>query len=284
LFVAQSRSQEVWLLDTRTYEVKARVETGSYPHTVTINPITERAYVVNYLSRDVTVLDARTGTWLQRAGVPGPGLPRGIAVDPATNRVYVTARRNMPGDDPSAEALFVLDGETLEVCARITVGALPSGVVVHESARRVYVANPWSDNVSVVDADLHTLVATIAVDEQPGQLALDGMRDRVYVTQGSHLAVIDCRSNSVVASLPAPGKSTGVAVDTERNRIYVTSWGSDALSILDGDANSMIRSVAVGRSPNAVALTPSGDRAFIANLSADALTVIDTAVQPLAPA
>ena len=76
--------------------VTATVTVGTQPECVAINPVTNRIYVADAASNDVTVVDCATnGT----TTVPTGATPRAVAVNPVTNRVYVanSVRAPAPG-------------------------------------------------------------------------------------------------------------------------------------------------------------------------------------------
>ncbi|EQD41809.1 40-residue YVTN family beta-propeller repeat-containing protein, partial [mine drainage metagenome] len=51
--------------------------------------------------------------------------------------------------------------------ANISVGLDPTGVAVDAAAGRVFVANNGSDNVSVINASSHTVVASLPAGDGP---------------------------------------------------------------------------------------------------------------------
>src|SRR3972149_8957882 len=72
------------------------------------------------------------------------GTPSSVAVNPDTNRIYVTYI--------DIDVLSVMDGETSEITATV---ALPPGgahtVAVNPGTNKVYVTNPGASSVSVID-------------------------------------------------------------------------------------------------------------------------------------
>ena len=70
--------------------------------------------------------------------------PVGIAVDPNTNRIYVSNSNN--------NTVSVIDGATNRVIGDpIPVGEGPRGIAVDPNTHLVYVTNPGSNTVSVID-------------------------------------------------------------------------------------------------------------------------------------
>ena len=64
----------------------AMFQRGHYPRAVAVNPITNKIYVANFTSDDVTVID---GTNNSTITVAVGTIPLAVAVNPVTNKIYV---------------------------------------------------------------------------------------------------------------------------------------------------------------------------------------------------
>jgi YVTN family beta-propeller protein len=76
----------------------ASVATGTDPNAVAVNPVTNKIYVANQGSNNVTVIDGATNNTTTVAVGTGPGTgPSAMAVNPTTNQIYVanTASNNV---------------------------------------------------------------------------------------------------------------------------------------------------------------------------------------------
>ena len=118
------------------------------PMAVAINEVTNRVYVVNYGSSDVTVIDGVTNRPIATVAV---GLwPQQIAVNATTNRIYVV--------NTHADTVSVIDGRTNAVVATPPTGRGPWAVAVDAVANIVYVANRLGDTVTIIDGRTHRAV------------------------------------------------------------------------------------------------------------------------------
>jgi YVTN family beta-propeller protein len=155
---------------------------------VGVNPTTNRIYVANVDSNDVSVIDGATNTEIDTDGNPANGITRipvgsnvlGVAANPATNRIYVA--------NPLSNNISVIDGATNAVTATATVGSYPYAVTVNPTTNRIYVTNRDDNTVSVIE-DLPPAVGGIAElpavetnaaagdtgSSAPGPLALAGL-------------------------------------------------------------------------------------------------------------
>ena len=71
-YVTHEKSNDVWVIDTKTDEVVAKVEVGQRPRGVVISPDNTLVYIANGNSNDVSVIDAATNKVAPRPRVPGP--------------------------------------------------------------------------------------------------------------------------------------------------------------------------------------------------------------------
>jgi YVTN family beta-propeller protein len=89
------------------------------------------------------------------------------------------------------------------------------------SGGQLFVPNGFSDDVSVIDPESATVVATIPVDDDPGMAAVRD--DRVYVADGlteHSVAVIDSTSNQVIQTIGLENGARGIT--TSPDALYVS--------------------------------------------------------------
>ena len=102
---------------------------ASSPYAIAINQITNRTYVTHGTS--VTVIDGATNT---ASTIAVGGALRGLAVNPATNRIYVV--------NNTGNSVAVIDGANNTVISTITVGTAPQAIAASactvDSVRRTY--------------------------------------------------------------------------------------------------------------------------------------------------
>jgi YVTN family beta-propeller protein len=93
--------------------VTATVGAGEGPYAVAVSPVTNKVYVANSGSNNVTVIEGGTNDTLTVGTGDGP---RAVSVNPVTNKVYVA---NIDSDN-----VTVIDGATNDT---LTVGARDGG-------------------------------------------------------------------------------------------------------------------------------------------------------------
>ena len=205
--------------------------------------------------------------------------PDSVAVNPATNRVYLTNT----GDN----TVSVIDTTTNKVIATISVGIDPEGIALNPAINRAYVANTGSNTVSVIDTITNSLfdidsvtdgVQSINVSIFPDTVEVNPATNRAYVTNedGGIVSVIDTTTNKVIGSILAGEIPIDSAVDPTTNRLYVADFDSHTVFVIDTTTNTVIDNIAVGRNPFTVEAIPATNRVYAVNQGSDTVSVIDT--------
>src|SRR5438105_1903115 len=96
--------------------VTATVGAGTQPQSVAVNPVTNKIYVANYTSNNVTVIDGVTNS---TTTVSAGAQPYSVAVNPVTNRIYVA--------NESSNNVTVIDGATNSTTT-LGTGSVPRSV------------------------------------------------------------------------------------------------------------------------------------------------------------
>lgn len=80
----------------------------------------------------------------------------------------------------------------------------------------------------------------------PSAIAVDGIRDRLYVANGGSdtVSVIDTQNNTRIGKdIPVGKNPSAIAVDEGTNTTYVANSGDDTVSIIDSEANKVVAKV-----------------------------------------
>ena len=155
LVVADRLSDAVSLVDTRTLKETARIEVGTHPFGVTLDTKGRRAYTADVESDSVTVIDMPSR---QVAGTIRVGKhPYVVAL--AGNRGFST--------DELASTVTAFDLTSLLWSARSMSDDYPEGIEAGADGRLLYVANWFSDSMSVIDAQSLAVVATLPAGSSP---------------------------------------------------------------------------------------------------------------------
>jgi YVTN family beta-propeller protein len=257
----------VFAATAKAQTVTATLTAGGSPFSVAVNPVTNKIYVTNSGSNNVTVIDGATNANATTTVVAVGLDPEGVAVNTVTNQIYVA---NEVGD-----TVTVIDGAT-NATTTVAVGTGPRGIAVNTVTNKIYVANVGSNNVTVIDGATNT-TTTVAAGTQPVPVAVDPVTNKIYVANegGTTVTVIDGATNATT-TVTVGTAPFGVAVNPVTNQIYVANNSSNNVTVIDGVTNN-ITTVTAGTEPIAVAVDPVTNKIYVANNSSNNVTVIDGA-------
>jgi YVTN family beta-propeller protein len=159
----------------------------------------------------------------------------------------------------------------------IDVHTFPVGIAVNPNTKKVYVANEYSNTVSVIDTETDKVQATIHVGSFPYGIDTNPLNNRVYVTnRGSNtVSVIDGSIDTKLLDLPVGKSPVGIAVNPSTNLIYVTNFEDGTLSVIDDITNEVIDTISVGKTPYGIAVNPLSNKIYVADIITDTVSVID---------
>jgi YVTN family beta-propeller protein len=230
LYVANSDSRSVSVLDAVTNDTVTTINLSSRPTGIAVNPRSNRLYVTN-AEAVLTIIDTVSNEVV--GSVELSSRANGITVNHRTDRVYVT------GTEP---VVWVVDGRANAIVATVPLPSVPYGVAVHPEGNRIYVTGRDAGALWVLDGATNQVVATVEVGPAPCGVAVSPRTNRVFVTslEAGRLHVLDAETNQVVGSVEVTARPCGVSVNPEANRIYVTSQESGLLSVVDGSTTEKV--------------------------------------------
>jgi YVTN family beta-propeller protein len=163
------------------------------------------------------------------ATIPTSSIAWAVAVNPATNKVYVV-------NYAESGRVTVIDGAT-NATTVVPVGSYPVAVAVNSTTNKVYVANSGSDSVTVIDGATNS-TTTVPVGQNPTQLIVNQTNNTVYVLNASLLGtvmVIDGSTDAVTDSIWAGYDPSIIAVDTATNQLFVSAGSNSDYQNVEPD-------------------------------------------------
>src|SRR5207249_4198361 len=179
-----------------------------------------------------------------------------------------------------AASALTVDSGGGTVVATIPVGGNPAGVAYNSGNGYVYVTNPFSDIVSVINGT--TVVATVPVEYNPSGVAYDSGNGYVYVANDTtYVSVIN--GTTVVATVPVGTLPGALAYDGGNGFVYVANFGSyyyssSNVSVISGTV--VVATVPVGNCPDGVAYDSGNGYLYVSNYCSGTVSVISAVEQP----
>jgi YVTN family beta-propeller protein len=225
-------------------------------------------YTSNTEMSSLTVFDKRSSLV---TGVVATGRdPRGLALDPRANRLYVALS--------GADAIDVVDVVGTEAISRInlSVGSRPRDLVLAPDGRLV-VVNPGTRTVGFVDPLSTQELARVPVGEDPWSILLDRAGQRAYVLnrRSNNISVIDVANRSLVRTVPTDPEPLWSQMNGAGNRLYLICAGSAFLTIFSLPDLAVVNRVHIGLGASALRVDPRTDLIYVGKRDEDRLSVYE---------
>jgi YVTN family beta-propeller protein len=232
-----------------------------------VNPAAGLLYVGVYNS--VQILRLRDGGAV--AAVDRPSYVT-LAADPGLQRVLVSEYDS----DTGKEYLVAYDLHGQKELARAQLGGDPRGMAIDFAAERIYVANSWTNDVSVLEERSLRVITTISTGLRPVAVAVN-QEHQVYVvnTDSDNVTVIDGQALRIQGVVPLGLLVAGMAVDPATGQLYVPCASTNSVFVVDG--GRVVAEMPAGLHPNEATLSEDGSQLFVLNYVSGDLTVISTA-------
>src|SRR5579871_4903983 len=138
-----------------------------------------------------------------------------MAVDASGANLYVALI------EANAVQVLAINGQATPILVtKIPVGAGPVHVGIANAAGLIYVANQYSNTVSVISKSSLKAIATVPVGSSPQGLAVSADGTRVFIanSMSSSISVLSVSTNQVVATWPALSGSGSIAISPDGTR------------------------------------------------------------------
>jgi YVTN family beta-propeller protein len=194
-----------------------------------------------------------------------------LAADSALQRFFVSEY------DPNTNSQYLVAYEPYgqKELGRAQIGGDPRGMAIDSEAGRIYVANSWSNNVSVLDGRSLRVIITISTGLRPVAVAVS-KGHQVYVanTDSDNVTVVDGPTLRVLGVVPLGLLPLAMSVRPETGRLYVACASTNSVFVVDG--GRVVAEIPVGQHPTGVALSEDATRLYVLNHVSGDLSVIST--------
>jgi YVTN family beta-propeller protein len=188
-------------------------------------------------------------------------------------------------DDPTGNngTLAVVDRRTRAVVRTVTgFGQLPNAVGVQCDASRAYVANFYSNSLSVVDTGSGTVFRTVPVGVQPVQVVMSRDGRYAYVVNSGavnvagSISVLDTTTNTVARTLSVGFNPVRLALATRGPWAYVVTDNTlRKVNLVTGQTRETLSNPTSGGQWVSLAVTSDGRTAYVVDATTNTVTVVD---------
>ena len=248
LIVACSASDDLYLLDPDSGEVRNRVRRIDDPYQLAYSP-NQRWFVTAALRLDrVDIYRHEGSAFLISARLPMARLPSHLWFSADNRHVFVT----LQGSDEIA----AIDVESQTMLWRMPVGRQPAGILVSPDDQLLYVGVMGEDHVAVIDWRRQQLVSRIRTGN--GAHNFRGVGDGRHLLVSNRVAgtvsVIDMARREVVSEFASAGGPDCMELADDGRTLWVTTRWNKRVNVVDLFSGQIIARIPVGRSPHGVYL------------------------------
>jgi YVTN family beta-propeller protein len=167
----------------------------------------------------------------------------------------------------------------------LRVGASPGLARISPDGATVVVSNRGDNTVSVIDAKLLRVRATLPVCQQPEDIAIlpDSNKAFVACSGSSQVASIalangkggEATADRVLALLDVGRTPVSLALKPDGGELMVCDFDSDSISIIETGNDEVGSSALVGQHPSHGLVTLDNSRLYVSNFGSDSVAVYD---------
>lgn len=248
------------------------------------NPVSGSA--IAWSSQDTTIATVSSTGLVHSTGGPGR-----VGIEARSGTVYgfafvtildsmIAARTNLSAR-PQAAAVFgtiayvsQLDASRVSranlpsraFTASVTVGSVPDGLAFSSTGSLLYVANQYSDNVTVVNVATDSVVDVIptGAGSRPFEVIVAPGDSVLYVAGGGIVNGVRVSTKAIIASFLIPDVGNGVAIARD-SLLFVSTHGGGTVIEFNLRTRTVSDTFAVGGTPQKLVVSPNGNELWIAN-------------------
>lgn len=147
------------------------IDAGCQPSLIRFQSDGRQVMAASRTDRSLTIFDAATGRTAVR--LPLPIEPANACFDAAGGQMFVTG--------PGMDAVVIVYPYQTEIGETILAGRAPDGMAVSGTPPYLFVANPDTGSITVLDIETRKLVASVPVGQEPR---------RILITPDNHYALV----------------------------------------------------------------------------------------------
>ncbi len=219
-----------------------------------------------YVTRGNHVIVVDTGAGKQVADITGLHGTHGVVFSTDGVHGYIT--------DGGGNQVAEFNRQTNTIEKTIPAGTGPDGAVFDPYTKTVWAFNGRSHDVTVIDTNTNTVLATVALPGKPEFPVSDGA-GFIYdnIEDKGEIVKLDAKAHTVVATWPACDSPSGLAIDRASHRLFAVCDGGK-MAVVDTQSGKVVATPAIGDGPDAAGFSPSDRYAFSSNGQSGTLTVV----------
>ena len=212
LWVSQMTTGQIHVFDTANWKYKRSFDCGgSWPKVIALTKNEDTAYISNWKSKDISIID--TEDYKVKGTISVNGIPRGITVSPDQKFLYVS---NFTSGDINK----------IDIGKKIVVKNIDLGdgalrhIVISEEEKKLYVSDMYHGTVSVLNLKTDTVERSFYAGSNINTIKLSVDGEKLFISSRGHNS-----ENGYLEKGPEFGKI--FVYDTRLKRVTDWTWGGN---------------------------------------------------------
>ncbi len=159
----------------------------------------------------------------------------------------------------------------------INSGSFPIGIDINPITNKLYVANQFSNTISVIDIEKSKVEKNIDVGNSPYDVDVNPFSNRIYASnrESNTISVIDGFTNRELTNIRVGESPLGIGINLATNWIYVANLDGKTITVIDAIGNHIIKSLKYASLPYDIVINPHTNKVYISDLGKDSVLVLD---------
>ena len=273
LFVTNTKSDSISVIDTNTFEVVATIPLGrGKPNRVVFHPDGRWAWVVYDKSHELGVVDADARKLVKRVKIGGNPYNLNFTADGRHLLVLDWA------SDTSTDEVIFYDLQAEKIDGRVEVSTWPAHSLLSRDGKLLYVSGETAGDLTVIDVASRTVVARHVHgggDAMGLALSLDGKVLYAAAGENKSIVKIDTATNKPIGTIVLPGIVHESTLTLDGRYLYTTLRRANRIVVIDTATDKIVTSIPQKAFPDLVTMEPTGRYALVTNRWANHVAVID---------
>jgi YVTN family beta-propeller protein len=159
----------------------------------------------------------------------------------------------------------------------INSGSFPIGIDINPITNKLYVANQFSNTISVIDIDKSKVEKNIDVGNSPYDVRVNPFSNRIYASNrdSDTISVIDGFTNKELTNISVGDSPLGIGINLGRGWVYVANLDSNTITVIDAIDNHIIKTLKYASLPYDIVINPLTNKVYVSDLGKDSVLVLD---------
>jgi len=179
--------------------------------------------------------------------------------------------------------IFIVSLNGQPVVTNIPVGNGPCALLFNWSSNKLYCANYWSNDITVINGINNQILRTIPVGIGPCRFFFALNDAKIYCANlgSDDITIINSITDSIITNIQVGAGPCVFTYNSTNNKIYLANCGNNEITIIDETNDSIIRTLVVGNYPCALTFNQSTNKIYCANKHSNTVTVINGATDSI---